>query len=170
MKPASLTSAVLLLVIGLTSPGCRSVNEDPFPPGTQLAVGAPPGANTRLGSASAPDPAGLSAARFSLGRSQFEPGDFIVIHEMYASSPLLAPGDRVVLRGEYQLSSADEASLEMHVTGGRSHTLPSQRAKIRRGTGQFELAGEIPYQGDLHVSFYSARGGQSFGGVYIFPR
>ena len=36
---------------------------------------------------------------------------------------------------------------------------PSQRMTVRAGTGEFELSCEIPYDGDLHVSFYPSRGG-----------
>jgi hypothetical protein len=173
MKPALLLSAALLVVIA-ASGGCSSANEDPFPPGTQLAVGAPSGASSRLGVVALPGHAGLSVLRFAIDRESFRPGDFVQIREVYASSPRLAVGDTLVVRGIYQLQSAPDAVLALYTTtrgyGGSSPSQPTQRMDVTRGTGEFELSREITAEGEHHISFYPSRGGRSFGGVYIFPR
>jgi hypothetical protein len=44
---------------------------------------------------------------------------------------------------------------------------PHQVVKVVGGNGTFELSCVITTPGDPHVSFYPARDGESFGGVYF---
>jgi hypothetical protein len=44
---------------------------------------------------------------------------------------------------------------------------PQQVVKVVGGNGTFELSCVITTPGDPHVSFYPARDGESFGGVYF---
>ena len=55
-------------------------------------------------------PAGLSSIPFVTSQAQFTGGDSITIQEVLASSPNLAPGDSVVVRGSYTLRSQAAAS------------------------------------------------------------
>ena len=114
----------------------------------------------------------LSSVPFVVGQQQFKAGDSIVIDQVLATSPLLAVGTKVTVRGHYHLASASKARLGLFVT----HQSPvktadastnSQVQQMERASGSFELSCEITYDGDSHVSLYPATGGKSFGGVYF---
>ena len=144
-----------LIAAGLGCFGCVRV-ADPLPvEGAQMASGST-----------------LSSVRFSLGQRAFEPGDSIVIQQVFASSPRFAVGDTVVVRGRYELASQADATLALYVTGhgaGPQRTSPTQRVRVTKGAGEFELACAIANAGALHVSFYPGAGGSVFGGVYFSP-
>jgi hypothetical protein len=113
----------------------------------------------------------LSSVAFVIGKQQFKPGDSIVIDQVLATSPRLNVGDKVVVRGHYQLASAPKANLGLFVTH-RTHadtdgTTKSQLSPAESAGGSFELSCEIAYEGDIHVSFYPVPAGESFGGVYF---
>ena len=108
---------------------------------------------------------------FTLGAQQFLDGDHIIIEKVQASSAGLKVGDQIVVRGRYELASARSATLAFSSTH-RGAAKPdsialSQKARITDAKGTFELSWEITYDGDLHVSFYPATRGESFGGVYF---
>ena len=113
----------------------------------------------------------LSPVSFVVGKQQFKAGDGIVIDQVLAKSPKLGIGDKVVVRGHYQLASAAQASLGLFITHSAppdaDHVTRSQTTRIESPKGSFELSCEIAYLGDIHVSFYPASGGQSFGGIYF---
>jgi hypothetical protein len=115
--------------------------------------------------------AGLSAVSFVVKKQQFKAGDAIVIDQVLASSPNLGIGDKVVVHGHYRLASAPKASLGLFVThpspDGVDRISPSQKARIEGANGSFELSCEITYIGNIHVSFYPASGGESFGDIYF---
>jgi hypothetical protein len=107
-----------------------------------------------------------------IGKQQFKAGDGIVIDQVLATSPKLGIGDKVVVRGHYDLTSAGEACLGLFVTYEGPSTeaesgKPSQTARINTTTGAFELSCEISGRGTLHVSFYPVPRGEAFGGVYF---
>ena len=108
---------------------------------------------------------------FVLGAKSFKDGDSITITEVKATSPDLKVGDKVIVKGHYTLASEPKASLCLFVTAtsgsGRSATRPEQRMAITKGQGDFELSKTLDCEGYLHVSFYPAAGGGSFGGVYF---
>ncbi len=120
-------------------------------------------------------PAGESSAvvavEATFGNKFFRQGDSISITEVKATSPDLKPGDKVIVKGRYTLSSAPEASLCLFLTAakgpGRSRIHPEQRLKIAKGEGEFELSETLQYDGYLHVAFYAAPQGKPFGGMYF---
>jgi hypothetical protein len=118
----------------------------------------------------------LSSVPFVTGKQQFKAGDSIVIDHVFATSPQLAIGTKVTVRGRYQLASAPKASLGLHLThrapaDAANASAKSQVQQVEHASGAFELSCEITYQGDPHISFYPAGGGASFGGVYFsIPR
>jgi hypothetical protein len=117
-------------------------------------------------------PAGLSSIPFSTSQAQFASGDSITIQEVLASSPRLEVGDFVVVRGQYRLGSRESASLQIQLTtstAGPSGSLPTSRLNVNAGSGAFELEYQILQVGSLHVTFYPATGGASFGGIYFAP-
>jgi hypothetical protein len=115
--------------------------------------------------------ADLAPVAFQLGKTNFKRGDSITITEVQATSPQFAPGDRVVVKGTYVLASAENATLALFLTTfGRSpstRTSPTQVTKAREGRGEFELSCQVNDVGALHVSFYPAGGGSSFGEIYF---
>ena len=110
---------------------------------------------------------------FEITSQQFEPGDRIVIKEVWATSPRLRVGDTVIVRGQYRLQSRAEAALGFFLTtngpSGSTRVSPEQRAVVGAGSGTFELKHVVPSEGRLHVSFYPRPSGSSFGGVYFGP-
>jgi hypothetical protein len=113
----------------------------------------------------------LSVVSFVVAKQEFRAGDSIVIDQVLATSPKLEIGAKVVVRGHYLLASAPKASLGLFIThrapAAADPSSPSQIAPVEKATGSFELSCEITYPGDLHVSFYPASHGESFGGVYF---
>lgn len=114
---------------------------------------------------------GLAPIAFSPTRESFASGDLIVIREVLAPRAELAPGDRVVVRGDYRLGSRAEAKLGLSLTtlvrSGPTPVLPASRQAVSAGQGTFTLETEIRQAGALHVSFYPAGSGSSFGGIYF---
>lgn len=119
------------------------------------------------------DTAGLTSVPFATSRVQFEPGDSITLQQVLASSPLMEPGDRVVVRGQYTLQSRAQGlimiSLTVNAPGYTEKVAPAAFKRIDAGSGTFELEYEIKQPGSLHVTFYPATSGSSFGGIYFAP-
>lgn len=117
------------------------------------------------------NPVGVSSVPFVTSQAKFETGDAITITEVRASSPNLAPGDVVVVRGSFVLQSRTAAVLMISLTsnapGATEVVASNSRMTVAAGTGTFELAYEVKQPGALHVTFYPAAGGSSFGGVYF---
>lgn len=104
------------------------------------------------------------------GSTSTKAGDAIEIQEVRGTRPQLEQGGTYLVRGTYTLSSADEATLLFSVTAerpGEGCTSGNSRGSIRasKGSGEFELATVVPYQGKPHVTFYVD--GQNGGGVYF---
>jgi hypothetical protein len=108
---------------------------------------------------------------FTLGPSAFRAGDAIEIEDVYAVEGTFGQGDTIVVRGHYRLGSHDAANLSLYITqttgDGRAKFHPDQQIQIERGCGPFELRRQLPVNGYAHVSFYPAKGGSAFGGVYF---
>jgi len=116
----------------------------------------------------------LSSVPFVVGKQQFKAGDSIVIDQVLATSPRLAVGTKVTVRGHYQLASTSKARLGLYVThrspaSTAAASTKSQVRQVESATGSFELSCEIAHEGDPHISFYPAAGGESLGGVYFSP-
>ena len=107
---------------------------------------------------------------FEVGKTDVRSGDRIAITEVRGTRPDFAVGGVYLVRGEYTLASADDASLGFSVTAtqsgeGCTHGNSRGSKTITRGSGSFELATPIPYTGYPHVSFYVK--GNGSGGVYF---
>ncbi len=107
---------------------------------------------------------------FQVGRIDLEHGDRIVITEVLGTRPTFEVDGIYLVRGEYVLSSAESATLNLNVTAttpgeGCTSGNPRGRKLVRGGSGTFELASPIPYVGWPHVWF--SMGGQSKTGVYF---
>lgn len=114
-----------------------------------------------------------SGTPFVLGPQRFESGDSITIENVLATSPNFGIGDKVVVRGRYNLNSQDKARPGLFVTSARelgpTKVSPSQMTSVSKGSGDFQLECEVQQAGVLHVSFYLVSGPSS-GGVYFGTR
>src|SRR5271168_455742 len=100
----------------------------------------------------------VSTVPYELGPQHFTDGDQIVIEQVVATSPELAVGDKVTVRGRYVLDSKEKAQLCLYVATsyavGAEPVLPTQKMNIGKGSGSFELAEVVKHPGHLHLSFY----------------
>lgn len=89
-------------------------------------------------------------------------GDLIFIEEVLASSPKFAPGEKVTVRGRYEVKSVDEAKLCLFLAqsvGSTNQPMSrSQAIEIKKGSGKFELSEQIKHSGAFHVSLYRPDG------------
>jgi hypothetical protein len=136
-------------------------------------------------------PAGLPFTTF---RESFAPGDAIMIEQVWIHGsgpragdtfrvgeteenqdhpPRSGPriGDIVTVRGRYVLQSRRPARIGLSLTSrgpaGPLPVLPQSWQHVVEPNGTFELAYVVRREGELHVTFYPANGGSSFGGVYF---
>ena len=122
-------------------------------------------ATTTLGYASEQ----LLSVPFVLGPTNLKVGDAIIIRDVRATSTNLTVGDRVVVRGRYDLKSQPTASLCLYLTTrdeSHEHELPTQTAKIEKGSSDFELSTVVKSVGYLHLSLYG-EGKKDFACVYF---
>jgi len=111
-----------------------------------------------------------SAVPFELGEGGFLPGDSITIQRVTGTNPTIRTGETYCVEGTYTLASKEKADLALFATTmskGSTPTYPSQIMRVEKGTGTFRLVKVMREEGYLHLSFYSASGGSSFGGVYF---
>ena len=100
-------------------------------------------------------------------------GDLITITEVRGPSDTISVGNTYEVRGTYKLASHDNAMLAAYVTIDASapHTshpdLPNQRMIVEKGEGSFTLRFHVWHDGKPHVSFYPAKGGNSFAATYF---
>ena len=99
-------------------------------------------------------------------------GDTITVDEVRGPTDQWIVGNTYEVRGSYRLASRDKARLGAFVTISASHdvhpeALPGQTVAITRGEGGFTLRFHMWQEGEPHVSFYPAEGGNSFGGIYF---
>jgi hypothetical protein len=113
----------------------------------------------------------VSTVPFELGPTHFRDGDQIVIEHVVATSPNLAVGDKVTVRGRYVLKSEEKAKLCLYLTTsnavGAEPIFPTQKTEINKGSGSFELAEVLRHPGHLHLSFYPISSGSRFGTIYF---
>src|SRR5579859_2662263 len=112
----------------------------------------------------------LSNVPFVFGPAHFEGGDQIVIQDVLATSTNLTAGDRVVVRGRYELKSHQKAKLCLYLTSrsaGDGSDVPTRSKEITSGSGEFELSEPVRHPGYLHLSFYRITGGTDFGCIYF---
>lgn len=124
-----------------------------------------------LGSLLHGTPAGVASIPFTTSQAQFTAGDNLTIQEVLATSPNLAVGDTVVVRGTYALQSRASALLMVTVSasvaGASQPSAAAAQKNISAGSGAFELEIEIRVAGSLHVTFYPTGSGAAFGGIYF---
>ncbi|MGO8931428.1 MAG: hypothetical protein ACLQU3_31620 [Limisphaerales bacterium] len=111
-----------------------------------------------------------STVPFELGEGGFLPGDSITIQRVSGTSPTIRTGETYCVEGAYTLASKEKADLALFATTmskGSTPTDPSQIMHVEKGTGTFRLVKVMREEGYLHLSFYPASGGSSFGGVYF---
>jgi bla regulator protein BlaR1 len=102
---------------------------------------------------------------FEIVEPQFPEGDLIEITEIVGTAKTLRPGERYIVRGRYKLGSRDKARLHLYATNGETQC--QQGPDVGRGEGDFVRTFDYLKEGGLHLSFYPAEGGSSFGGVYF---
>ncbi|HZR16218.1 MAG TPA: hypothetical protein VFE51_02725 [Verrucomicrobiae bacterium] len=110
------------------------------------------------------------AVQFDLGDKEFAPGDNITIEGLRGTTAAIQPGGTYCVTGTYTLNSQDEADLSFFATTTNKVLTPfesRQTMHVMKGTGAFLLVKKMTEDGYLHVSFYSRRNGQGFGGVYF---
>jgi len=110
--------------------------------------------------------------KFEQGATRFNDGDNIVITEIRGTAETFGSGNIYAIKGTYTLASQDRATLAAYVTATErtknfGHTLTVQHLKIERGDGTFTLFLPMYIDGLPHVSFYSERDGNGFGGTYF---
>ena len=108
---------------------------------------------------------------FVVGPAYFQGNDSIRIDEVEASSPAFKVGDRVIIRGWYDLSSRDSAELRLFIRSfdkPRYLTVkPEQFLMVHQGVGPFQFEWTVPLPGALYVAFYPEETGGPFGAVYF---
>ena len=92
----------------------------------------------------------------------------IEITDLSGPAGMIRPGETYIVSGRYTLKSHDDAALYVYATNGE--TSSSQGPIIKLGEGQFTRTFTLLKEGDLHLSFYPAKDGNSFGGVYFAQR
>jgi hypothetical protein len=110
--------------------------------------------------------------RFEAGASRLRDGDSITIEEVAGTSDSMTAGNTYVIKGTYKLASRKHATLLASVTANRPQqglNVPTQKTQsvlVDQGDGRFSLILYMRYQGNPHVSFYSADG-ESFANLYF---
>jgi beta-lactamase regulating signal transducer with metallopeptidase domain len=107
----------------------------------------------------------LQSIDFKITSSEFLDGDSIAITELAGSAGMIKPGHTYTVNGRYTLKSHDEAMLHVYATNGEVNSV--QGPPVKRGEGEFSRTFTLLENGDLHLSFYPAKGGNGFGGVYF---
>lgn len=100
-----------------------------------------------------------------IGKTEFRPGDSIRITNVQRGDNFLT------VTAEYELASEPQATISLHITrtksDGHSKTDESQSKSVSNGKGTVTLHHPDVGEGMPHVSFYPAKGGSVFGGVYF---
>ncbi len=109
---------------------------------------------------------------FDVGKTSMHGGDRITITEVLGSRSDFAVGGVYLVRGDYTLASADEATLGFSIGAidpADACTFGNNRGRqhVARGSGKFELATTIVHRGYPGVSFFvegvDGSGGRLFG-------
>jgi beta-lactamase regulating signal transducer with metallopeptidase domain len=134
-------------------------HHQPSHPAMKLITLASIGLMTFLGITRAAEPSNV------IGKTEFRPGDSIRITNVQRGDNFLT------VTAEYELASEPQAIISLHITrtkgDGRSKTAASQSKTISKGKGTVTLHHPDVGEGMPHVSFYPAKGGSVFGGIYF---
>ncbi len=102
---------------------------------------------------------------FDVGYSSFQDGDAIQLTEIRGPNTTLSPGGAYTVKGSYSLASRDAAWMEVWCANGE---VSGKKGRVvSKGAGEFQFQFGIVKPGYLHVSYYPANGGPSFGSVYF---
>ena len=102
---------------------------------------------------------------FEITKQGFLENDWIEITEILGSSSKIETGQTYTIKGKYKLASHDQAMLHIYATNGQTRSV--QGPVLKRGTGDFTRTFTYQEDGWLHLSFYPAEGGSSFGNLYF---
>lgn len=100
-------------------------------------------------------------------------GDSISVEEVRGTADTFRAGNTYEVKGTYKLVSHDTATIAVFVTvdrfqAGAFHPpLPAQKIIVEKGEGHFTLQFHMWQDGNPHVSFYPAKGGESFASAYF---
>jgi beta-lactamase regulating signal transducer with metallopeptidase domain len=100
-------------------------------------------------------------------------GDKIAVEEVRGTADTLSAGNTYEVKGTYKLVSHDTAMLAIFITvdgtqARQSHRpLADQKIIVEKGEGHFTLRFHMWQDGNPHVSFYPAKGGESFASAYF---
>src|SRR5262249_44794061 len=92
------------------------------------------------------------AVPFDVARHTLRGNNKITIHEVRGTQKDFAKDGIYLVRGDYTLTSADEAVLGLNVTGGCTNHTERGHVPIKKGSGKFELAVKAGYVGQPHVT------------------
>ena len=106
-----------------------------------------------------------TAVPFQSGNAGFATGDTITVRSVRGDRSLIEVGGTYEVEGSWTLASQPAATLALYATNGDVEG--SNHIRIQQGTGAFSLAARVAREGNLHVSLYPDKGGNSFGGVYF---
>ncbi|MFT5199371.1 MAG: hypothetical protein ACI87O_002040 [Planctomycetota bacterium] len=107
-----------------------------------------------------------------IGASDYPFGDGIEIESVASSTGRIEGESVLTVRGTYDLSSRDSATLYLGTTSTSSAIVTPRSAVknssvIKKGAGQFVLEHTVPGPGYPHVTFYDLETGKPFGGSYF---
>jgi len=100
-----------------------------------------------------------------IGNAGFAAGDVITIRSVRGDRPAIEVGGTYQVEGSWTLATQPAALLQLWSTNGEVRG--SNGTRIQQGTGTFSFTVNVVREGNLHVSLYPAKGGNSFGGVYF---
>jgi len=155
--------------VGLFQPGAalrsriQSIIHPPTShPTMKLITLASIGLLTFLGITRAVEPSNV------IGKTEFRPGDSIRIINVRRGENV---ENVLTVTAEYELASEPEAIILLSITrtkgDGFSKSAASQSKTISKGKGTVTLHRPDVREGMPHVSFYPAKGGDGFGGIYF---
>ncbi len=108
-----------------------------------------------------------------VGKTTLQDGDSIVIDAIHGTADTISAGNVYRVDGHYRLASHEEASLGISVTSAIDPRYDSrvpgriESMNVNKGEGTFSLYFKMGSSGSAHMSFYPAKGGQSFARVYF---
>jgi hypothetical protein len=129
-----------------------------------------PSAAKKLGIQTNAPPYAATKVDFVIGPHEFQPGDKIVIEEVWSELGSLSKGDVVTVKGTYTLASRPNAVFCFYVTqdsGDPPDHNPGITLPIEAGSAPFELKRRITCRGHLRLGFYDVQKGNAFGNVYF---
>ena len=107
---------------------------------------------------------------FDIGATYLLEGDDITIDKIRGTSDRIEAGNLYEVKGTYKLASHDKAMLAAFTTSSQGKGIPTQKTQtttIEKGSGHFTVYQYIWSDGNPHISFYPAEGGDSFAAVYF---